>query len=501
MTDERVLGECWKTVLPSFSVYTPDRLLEEFMNKGQVYEGYVERVDFPNKGIVRCEDGTAVVKNVVPGQKISFVVSRKRKGKVEGRMLSVLERAPFERTDACPHSGECGGCSYQGIPYDKQLEIKEEQVRRLLHPVFGKQMLLDGGTADPEQYVDRLFEGIKPSPVQYQYRNKMEFSFGDECKDGPLALGMHRRGSFYDIVSVRECRIVDGDYRRVLSCVLDYFTEKNSSYFHRIRHEGYLRHLLVRKAQKTGEMLIALVTTTQETHDLEPLTTRLLKLPLTGKIAGVLHIKNDSLADIVQSDDTVILYGQDYFYEELLGLRFKISPFSFFQTNTLGAEVLYETAREFLGDISGETGHDKTVFDLYSGTGTIAQLLAPVAKKVIGVEIVEEAVRAARQNARMNGLHNCEFIAGDVLRVIDEIDEKPDFIVLDPPRDGIHPRALQKIIDFRVDRLVYISCKPTSLARDLEVLLDSEYRVERAVAIDQFPGTVHVETICKLVRK
>lgn len=173
------------------------------MNKGQVYEGYVERVDFPNKGIVRCEDGTAVVKNVVPGQKISFVVSRKRKGKVEGRMLSVLERAPFERTDACPHSGECGGCSYQGIPYDKQLEIKEDQVRRLLHPVFEKQMLLDGGTADPEQYVDRLFEGIKPSPVQYQYRNKMEFSFGDECKDGPLALGMHRRGSFYDIVSVR----------------------------------------------------------------------------------------------------------------------------------------------------------------------------------------------------------------------------------------------------------------------------------------------------------
>ncbi len=196
MTDERVLGECWKTVLPSFSVYTPDRLLEEFMNKGQVYEGYVERVDFPNKGIVRCEDGTAVVKNVVPGQKISFVVSRKRKGKVEGRMLSVLERAPFERTDACPHSGECGGCSYQGIPYDKQLEIKEDQVRRLLHPVFEKQMLLDGGTADPEQYVDRLFEGIKPSPVQYQYRNKMEFSFGDECKDGPLALGMHRRGVF-----------------------------------------------------------------------------------------------------------------------------------------------------------------------------------------------------------------------------------------------------------------------------------------------------------------
>jgi len=329
----------------------------------------------------------------------------------------------------------------------------------------------------------------------------MEFSFGDEYKDGPLALGMHKRGSFYDIVSVRDCQIVDEDYRTVLACVLDYFTHKNSSYFHRIRHEGYLRHLLVRKAQKTGEILIALVTTTQETQDLQPLVVQLLALCLNGKITGVLHTKNDSLADIVQSDDTVILYGKDYFYEELLGLRFKISQFSFFQTNTLGAEVLYKTARDFLGDISNKGKCTKTVFDLYCGTGTITQLLAPVAKKVIGVEIAEEAVQAARQNAEMNGLHNCEFIAGDVLKVIDEIDEKPDYIVLDPPRDGIHPKALQKIINFQVDRLVYISCKPTSLARDLEVLLEGGYRMERVVAVDQFPGTGHVETVVLIQRK
>ncbi|MDE7479317.1 MAG: 23S rRNA (uracil(1939)-C(5))-methyltransferase RlmD, partial [Lachnospiraceae bacterium] len=399
------------------------------------------------------------------------------------------------------HFGECGGCTYQSIPYEKQLEIKENQVRKLLHPAFEKQMLLNGEETDVEQYINHIFEGIKASPVQHHYRNKMEFSFGDAYKDGPLALGMHKRGSFYDIVSVRDCRIVDEDYRMVLACVLDYFAEKNSSYFHRIRHEGYLRHLLVRKAQKTGEMLIALVTTTQETHDLAPLVTQLLSLPLKGKITGVLHTKNDSLADVVQSDETVILYGQDYFYEELLGLKFKISQFSFFQTNTLGAEVLYETAREFLGDISGEGKLDKTVFDLYSGTGTIAQLLAPVAKKVIGVEIVEEAVQAARQNAKLNGLDNCAFIAGDVLKVIDDIEEKPDFIVLDPPRDGIHPKALQKIIDFQVDKLVYISCKPTSLARDLEVLLDGGYRMERVVAIDQFPGTANIETIVGLQRQ
>ncbi len=475
--------------------------MENCMKKGQICEGYVQRVDFPNKGVVLCEDEIAIVKNVLPDQKISFIVNKKRKGKVEGRLLEVIERAPYELTEFCPHFGECGGCNYQNIPYEKQLEIKESQVKNLLKPAFTKQMLLEGIEKDTDQYINNIFEGIKASPVQTSYRNKMEFSFGDEYKDGPLALGMHKRGSFYDIVSVRDCQIVDEDYRTVLACVLDYFTHKNSSYFHRIRHEGYLRHLLVRKAQKTGEILIALVTTTQETQDLQPLVVQLLALCLNGKITGVLHTKNDSLADIVQSDDTVILYGKDYFYEELLGLRFKISQFSFFQTNTLGAEVLYKTARDFLGDISNKGKCTKTVFDLYCGTGTITQLLAPVAKKVIGVEIVEEAVQAARQNAEMNGLHNCEFIAGDVLKVIDEIDEKPDYIVLDPPRDGIHPKALQKIINFQVDRLVYISCKPTSLARDLEVLLEGGYRMERVVAVDQFPGTGHVETCVLLSRK
>ena len=221
-----------------------------------------------------------------------------------------------------------------------------------------------------------------------------------------------------------------------------------------------------------------------------------MSLPLDGKLAGILHIENDSLADVVQSDATHILYGQDYFYEELLGLRFRISPFSFFQTNSLGAEVLYDTARGFVGDTK-----DRVVFDLYSGTGTIAQILAPVAKKVVGVEIVEEAVRSAQVNARLNGLENCEFLAGDVLKVMDELQDKPDLIVVDPPRDGIHPKALGKIIDFGVDRIVYISCKPTSLVRDLVVLQDRGYRVEKVCGVDMFPGTGNVETVVELSRK
>ena len=210
------------------------------------------------------------------------------------------------------------------------------------------------------------------------------------------------------------------------------------------------------------------------------------------------------MADIVTNEGTDVLYGQDFFYEELLGLRFKITPFSFFQTNSLGAEVLYQTAREFIGDAlpSGTDAdiaeHGKIVFDLYSGTGTIAQMLSPVAKKVIGVEIIEEAVEAAKENVQLNGLHNCEFIAGDVLKVIDSIEEKPDYIVLDPPRDGINPKALEKIIRYNVPQMVYISCKPTSLARDLEVLQARGYEVKKICCVDMFPSTFHVETVVLL---
>ena len=458
------------------------------MKKGQVYEGLIEKVNFPNKGIATVEERQVIVKNTVPGQKVSFSVSKVRKGKCEGRLLEVLEKSPLELEEPnCVHFGLCGGCTYQNLPYEKQLDIKAGQVLDLMK----------GVVPDAEE----IFEGIKASPRQFGYRNKMEYTFGDEIKDGPLALGMHKRGSFYDIVTVEHCVITDEDYRKILSATVSYFRDKQISFYHRMRHTGYLRHLLVRKAVKTGEILVDLITTTQMEEEKELLDgwkEALLALQLDGSITGILHTRNDSVADAVKNEGTEILFGQDFFYEELLGLKFRISPFSFFQTNSLGAEVLYETARSFIGDTLDSK--DKIVFDLYSGTGTIAQMLAPVAKKVIGVEIIEEAVEAARENAVLNGLDNCEFIAGDVLKVIDDIEEKPDFIVLDPPRDGIHPKALDKIIRFGVDQMVYISCKPTSLQRDLEILQARGYAVERICCVDMFPATNHTETVCCLQR-
>ncbi len=470
------------------------------MKKGQVYEAAVQRIDFPNKGIADTGEGIVTVKNSLPGQKIRLSVNKVRKGKAEGRLLEVLEKSPLETGRPCSRFGVCGGCLYLSLPYEEQLRIKEAQVKKLLQDALARQTK------------PWVWEGIKGSPVVYEYRNKMEFSFGDEVKDGPLSLGMHRRDSYYDVVNVEDCRIVDGDYRLILKAVREYFAEKGVRYYHRMRHEGYLRHLLVRKASRTGELLVALVTTSQgpfpeggrvteegEDRLLEGFLEALLSLEregrLRGKYAGILHIVNDSQADVVQSDRSDVLYGREYFYEELLGLRFKISTFSFFQTNSHSAEVLYETVRQYVGD-PGRRG--AVVYDLYSGTGTIAQLMAAVAGKVIGVEIVEEAVAAARENAAENGLVNCEFLAGDVLKVLDDISEKPDLIILDPPRDGIHPKALPKIIGYGVERIVYISCKPTSLARDLEAFLAGGYVVEKAVAVDQFPWTANVETVCLL---
>lgn len=479
------------------------------MKKGEIYEGKVCEMTFPNKGhvCVEGEEDLVTVKNALPDQMISFRLTKRKHGKYEGTLLSVTTPGPDELPKpACVHAGICGGCIYQSLPYEKQLELKKSQVLSLLRPVLPN--------------AEELFEEIKASPRQFGYRNKMEYTFGDEYKDGPLSLGMHKRGAFYDIVPVTGCRIADEDFGMILEATKDFFAGRGIPHFHRMRHDGYLRHLLVRKAAYTGEILIDLVTTGAqglagilpaedadtgsacELYEKEMLAEwcdRIRTLSLEGQITGILHTANDSVADVVKDEGTEILFGKDSFEETCLGLSFTITPFSFFQTNSLGAEVLYETAREY---ISGELdGSEKIVYDLYSGTGTIAQLLAPAAKKVIGVEIIEEAVDAARINAKKNGLENCEFLAGDVLRVLDEITEKPDLIVLDPPRDGVHPKALNHIISYGVDSILYISCKPTSLARDLVALQAGGYEVKRLCCVDMFPGTANVECVTLLIKQ
>ncbi|WP_277118882.1 23S rRNA (uracil(1939)-C(5))-methyltransferase RlmD [Anaerotignum faecicola] len=437
-------------------------------------------VNFPNKAYGYYEGEKVIVKNAVPGQKVQAQVFKKRGSGVEARLQEVIERSPMEReTGMCSHYALCGGCTYQTMRHEEELRLKERQVKRLLE---------NAGICV------QSWEGIVPAPSETGYRNKCEFSFGDEEKDGDLALGMRKRMSYYEVVTLKDCNIVDADYLRIIEGTLQFFQERKVPFYHKARHDGSLRHLVVRKGAATGEILINLVTSSEVPFSVEEFKDMLLGLELDGSVCGILHSVNDGLADVVKSDEMRLLYGRDFFMEKLFDLEFKVSVYSFFQTNSAGAEKLYSIVKEFAGDVA-----DKTVFDLYCGTGTIGQIMAEAgSKKVIGIELIEEAVVAANENAKRNHLENCTFLAGDVLKMVDELKERPDLIIVDPPRDGIHPKAIGKIIAFGAPEIVYVSCKPTSLARDLEIFQQEGYQVERVKLMDMFPRTVHVETVVLL---
>ena len=513
------------------------------MKKGQILEGKVTSLAFPAKGKVITkveEEGEireyrASVKNVLPGQTIAYRLTKKSHGNFKGEVQKIIEKGEKEVESPCPHFGFsskegpcCGGCLYQTMEYKDQLELKNQQLSDLFSEII------------PD--FDSVYEGVLPSPEQDFYRNKMEYSFGDSVKGGPLELGMHRRGSFYDVLTVDHCCIAGKGFNEILQTTRDFFREKEIAFYRKGSHRGYLRHLLVRKAHFNGEILVDLVTAdylpdswesvegfeansrydglrdergglhgshpkmTQEEQALEQALLaewkdRLLALEeredFDCRFAGILHTRNNSVADAVKDEGTRVLYGQDYFTEKLLGLSFKVTPFSFFQTNSAGAEVLYQKARDYIMEgAGGDLGN--VVYDLYSGTGTIAQILSPAAKEVIGVEIVEEAVEDAKVNAEGNGLCNCHFLAGDVLKVLDDVEQKPDYIILDPPREGLHPKAMAKIVDYQVPALLYIACKPTSLQRDLPYFMEHGYHVKKICGVDMFPFTPNVEAVCQL---
>jgi len=420
------------------------------------------------------------MKGGITGQKVKAVVKKARSEKAEVKLLEVIENSPIETSPVCDHFGACGGCSILSVPYEKQLEIKGEQVLKLFE----------------EQEIEGFeFLGIEGSPVEKLYRNKMEYTFGDEVKGGSLTLGMHKKGRHLDIITVDDCRLVDEDFISILTSTVEYFGEKNLPYYRVNPHEGYLRNLVVRKGVNTNEVMVNIVTTTQIDFDMTEYKDMILNLETKAEVVSILHTINDGLADAVNCDELRVLHGRNYIEEIILGLRFKISPFSFFQTNTKGAERLYSIAREFVGDYEG-----KVLFDLYSGTGTIGQVMASAAKQVYGIEIIEEAVVAANENAKLNKLDNCEFIAGDVAKVVKNLSEKPDLIIVDPPRPGVHKDAIRDISGFGANEIVYISCNPKTLVLDIKGFEAYGYKVEKVKCMDMFPNTPHVECVVLMSR-
>lgn len=451
------------------------------MKRRDIIEFEIDKMEFGGTSVSRLGNRDIYMKGGITGQKVKASVKKTKSGKAEVKMMELLESSPLETETPCKHFNVCGGCSILSVPYEKQLEIKERQVMDLFleQDIFGFN-----------------FQGIEQSPQTKEYRNKMEYTFGDEMKDGPLTLGLHKKGKHIDILTVDGCFLVDNDFINVLTSTVEYFNEKNTPYYRNMSHKGYLRNLVVRKGINTNEMMVNIVTSSQEDFDMTEYKDMLLNLDLKADLVSILHTINDGLADAVNCDELIVLHGRDYIQEELLGLKFKISPFSFFQTNTKGAEELYKIAREFVGE-----HNDKVVFDLYSGTGTIGQVMAEKAKKVYGIEIIEEAVEAANKNAKLNNLTNCEFIAGDVAKTVNKLKAKPDIIIVDPPRPGVHKDAIRDISKFDSKEIVYISCNPKTLVLDLVEFKKYGYEVEKVKCMDMFPNTPHVETVVSLKRK
>ena len=392
----------------------------------------------------------------------------------------------------CDLKGKCGGCSLYDMSYSHELQYKENYIREMF-----KDKNIEGD----------VFESIIASPIIFGYRNKMEFTFGDSEKNGELRLGMHQVKSFYNILDAKDCELIDENSREIIKITKDYFNKLNTTYYHKKTHKGYLRHLVIRKSFYENNLLINIVTSTDVDYGIseeklfDDYKNTILNTLDKQFIKGIIHTKNDSLSDAVVCEDYDILYGEKYILEELLGLKFKISPFSFFQTNSKCAEILYSKVREY-ALLNKNNSKNKLVLDLFCGTGTIAQFLSLHSEEVIGVEIVNDAVLNAIENTKLNNINNVSFVASDVNKVIDDFKEKNiDLIVLDPPRDGVNAKTLEKVVKFYAKSIVYVSCKIESFIRDMDVFLLNGYKIIKICPIDMFPHTKNIETVILMVKE
>lgn len=375
----------------------------------------------------------------------------------------------------------CGGCLYQGVKYEDQLAQKDKEIRRLL---------------DKHKISEDIYQGLVPAFTQYGYRNKMEYTFGDFEIGGELELGMHRKKSFMSIITTDFCQLVPDCFNQVLRSTLEFCRSRGYSFYHRKSHEGLLRNLVVRCGVKTNELLINIVTSSEDGFDEEAYKEMLLGQNWGDMtVVGIMRTFNDSVADAVIPESTKMLYGRDYYNEEILGLKFKVKAFAFFQTNIQAVERLYSDALDVIPNID-----DKIVYDLYCGTGTISQLMASRAKEVYGIEIVEDAVTAAISNTELNGITNCHYICGDVKTKLQELTVKPDVIVVDPPRVGMHDKVVHDLCSYGIDEFLYISCNPKTLCINLETFKEHGYEPTYLKVYDNFPMTKHMECIALVNR-
>lgn len=447
------------------------------MKKGDMITLHINKTVFPGRGQGEVKGQDLEAQGAYPGEVVEGIFTRRKKGVGLLKRVRVVEEADYNQTPVCEHFRKCGGCLSLHVPLDKQREFKEREVLDL----FRKRNI---------SY--EVYKGMDGIDRAYHYRNKMEFTFGDPYKDGPLHLGLHERGMGKNIIETSDCHLISNDMNKVRDAVADYYREKGYSYYHIMKREGYLRNLIMRQSYTNGDILLAMVTTSEIEEDFTPLIEAIKGLKLEGELKSFWHIVNDTPSDAVYATDMHHIYGDETITEEMLGLTFHISPLSFFQTNTEAARLLYSKVLDLVEP-------SDSYLDLYSGTGTLTQMVSKKAKKVTGVEILSDAVEDAKKSAKENGITNADFICSDVKDTLEHLDFDVSGIIVDPPRSGIHPKVVQALKDSGVETIIYVSCNPKTMAMELKELQEN-YIIKSLELIDMYPNTAHVECIALLQR-
>jgi 23S rRNA (uracil1939-C5)-methyltransferase len=457
------------------------------IKKGQLLELDISGIAFGGKGIAKIDGLTVFVEKAVPMDHVVARILKKKKQYAEARVDTLIKPSPFRATPKCMYSGFCGGCKWQFLAYDKQLEYKRQHVVDAIERI-GQ---IHGVPVHPSI----------PSPEIFEYRNKMEFSCSDRRWllpdemdksdiDKNFALGLHVPGTFYKVIDTRVCLLQPELGNGILEDVRKYIRMSGVPVYGLHSHIGFWRFIMLRHSKAYNQWMVNIITSKEDQKTVKPLADQLVKT--YSEIVSVVNNITSLRAGIAVGEYEILLSGQHCIRDKIGEFEFEISANSFFQTNTLGAQRLYETIKEY-ADLSGE----ETVVDLYCGTGAIAIFLSGAAKTVIGIEIVESAVNDSMNNCRINGISNCRFVLGDIKEKLTELIAAPDVAIIDPPRAGMHKDVVYKILELAPARIVYVSCNPATMARDLGMLKE-RYRVLEVQPVDMFPHTYHIESVARL---
>ena len=457
------------------------------IKRGLQTEVEISDVAFGGRGLVRLDGMAVFVDQTVPGDRAIIRIVRKKKNYAEARVIDLIQSSPDRIIAPCEYSGFCGGCKWQFLKYEQQLIYKRQHVLDSLEHIG--------------RIKDTLVHDTIPSELIFGYRNKMEFScsdrrwllpheLGQADVDIGFALGLHVPGTFHKVIDTRECLLQPNLGNHLMDEVRTFIRSSDQPVYGLRSHIGYWRFLVLRHSVAHDRWMVNIVTAEDRRESVQPLADRLRdRYP---KVVSIINNITSRKAGVAVGDVEYTLAGSDIISDKIEGFEFEISANSFFQTNTRGAALLFKIVEKYAG-LSGS----ETVLDLYSGTGTIPILLSEQSKAVTGIEIVESAVDDAEKNCRKNGISNCKFIRGDIRKCLSQIEQRPDVLIIDPPRAGMHKDVVKQVLELGAGRLVYVSCNPATMARDLE-LMQETYHLEEVQPVDMFPHTYHVEAIGKL---